>query len=280
MSKVFIGIITQDQKQNIEELTSVYRWFDGLAAVDHFSTDGTYDILMERAKSGFVERIPYWGSHSHSMNHFLLNPKIELGDWILLRDSSERVAESFAKDIRNFIAVMEAQNIATIYQYSKLLLFRRAPHQFFHSTPHWGFQGARQNTIQIEKMNWFKTDEDYCYSVRNKNRDSRHFVGAYLRYYLLTDSNHPMLAIDKAEAEGITYADREMRRILFLQYLRNKNIPATVDGVKELMSQAMDDECKNFFRKEKILNDTFREFQLKDSSFPDNHDHKNLVAIP
>ena len=43
-SKIYIGLITGNEKKNIEELTSVYNDFDGLAAVDHFSTDGTYEL--------------------------------------------------------------------------------------------------------------------------------------------------------------------------------------------------------------------------------------------
>lgn len=279
MSKVFLGIITQNEIENIRELTTVWNEFDGIVATDHFSTDSTADLLKARMKEGSVEQIEYRGHHAHSMNNFLFSPKVSVGDWILLRDSSERVAEPFAKDIHNFVAAMEVHGISSIYQYSKLLLFRRFPHQFFYSTPHWGFQGAQQKAIQIDQMNWFKKDEEYCYSVRNKNRNSRHFVGAYLRYYLLLDSNHPQLGMDKAEAAGVTYQDREGRRVSFRQYLKDKGVSIDTAGVLKLLELALDDKGKEFFNKEKILNDFYRENILKDSNFPDNHDHKNLVEI-
>lgn len=279
MNKVYIGLITQNEKQNIDELTSVAHYFDGLAAVDHKSNDGTFELLNERKGDGFVEQIPYYSHHAHSMNHFLLNPKIEIGDWILLRDSSERINESFAKQIKEFVLVMGAQGIHSLYQYSKLLLFRRFPQQFFFSTPHWGFQGARQKAIQIEKVGWFKSDEEYCYSVRNQKRDRFHFVRAYLRYYLILDSNHLALGLELAEKARLTFNEMENRRMEFLVYLFNKGYPATVSGVEHLLAAGLDEMGKQFFRKEKILNDFYRYTILKREDFTDNHDHKDLVEI-
>lgn len=279
MSKIYIGIITQNEKQNIDELTSVAQYFDGLAAVDHNSTDGTFDILNERKGKGFVERIPYYSNHAHSMNHFLQNPKIEMGDWILLRDSNERVNENFAKEIRDFVEVFQVQRINSVYQYSKLLLFRRFPQQFFAHTPHWGFQGARPGAIQIEKEKLFKADEEYCYSVRHRNRDRYHFVDAYLRYYLMLDSNHLLLGLELAQKAGLTYEDMEQRRMIFLDYLRRRGLPVSVAGVKQLMADGLDEEARVLFAKEKILNDAYRYHKLGLRDFGDDHNHKNLVTI-
>lgn len=287
MSKIFIGIITQNEKQNIEELTSVVKYFDGLAAVDHFSTDGTYELLTSRMGLGFVEQIPYWGNNSHSMNHFLFHPKVEVGDWILLRDSNERINEEFARDIRTFVNMLSGNNVNSVYQYSKLLLFRRFSQQYFQSTPHWGFVGARPNMIQIEKTNWYQKDEDYCYSVRNVNRDKYHFVFAYLRYYLILDSNHGLLGIEKNVPQGSdtykTFALREQRRIAFRQELINNNYSVTVDGVKSLMDQSRITGLPNwsisFFNEEKILNDCYRYYFLGLKDFDDNHDWQNTIKI-
>jgi hypothetical protein len=280
MNKVYIGLITQNEKSNIDELTSVAQHFDGLAAVDHKSNDGTFELLDARKGEGFVEQIPYYSHHAHSMNHFLFNPKIEIGDWVLLRDSSERINEDFAKQIKEFVLVLGAQGINSIYQYSKLLLFRRFPNQFFICTPHWGFQGARGNAVQVEKTNWFKSDEDYCYSVRNQKRDKFHFVGAYLRYYLILDSNHLMLGVELAEKLGLTYADMEKRRMEFLVWLSSKGYSLSVSGVDALLQDGLDEQGKEFFRKEKILNDYYRYHCLGKTDFTDNHDHKDLVEIP
>lgn len=279
MNKTFIGIITQNEKQNIDELTSIAHCFDGLAAVDHKSTDGTYELLNERKGEGFVEQIPYYGHHGHSMNHFLLNPKVEFGSWVLLRDSNERVAESFAKNINDFIGYLLMNDIGAVYQYSKLLMFRRGPRQYFANTPHWGFQGVMGKAIQIDQSGLFKSDEEYCYSVRKKNRSKYHFVLAYARYYLMLDSNHLWLGLDKAEAAGITLQDRETRRVQFLIYLDNKGYEKSLKGLKQLVNDGLDDEARKFFNSEKVLNDYYRHEALGLEDFEDNHDHKNLITI-
>jgi len=280
MNKIFIGIITQNEKSNIEDLTAYYRYFDGLASVDHGSDDGTYEILDERKGVGFVEKIPYYGHHGHSMNHFLLNPKIGIGDWILLRDSNERINEDFAKNIRGFLSQMENNGIGSIYQYSKLLLFKRFPNQFFANTPHWGLQNAQPKHIQIDQQNWFSSDEKYCYSVRNKNRDCWHFVGAYLRYYLMKDSNHCLLGLEKNGDPNILFPIRNNRRIRFLLALEEYSIPASKDAVIDVAGHLYKyPNLTIFFNEEKILNDAYRYHILGDRQFKDNHDFKDMVEI-
>lgn len=279
MSKVYIALITQNERANIEELTSVAHHFDGLAAVDHNSTDGTYELLDSRKGAGFVLQLPYLGNHSWSMNGFLFHPTIEVGSWLLLRDSNERIAEPFAAQIRPFIALLESRGIETVYQWSKALLFRRRPHQFFAGTPHWGLQQARQPAIQIDQTGLFAKDEDYCYSVRGRNRDRFHFVGAYLRYYLLLDTNHLLLASDKADAVGMTYQIREAQRLAFREMLIRRGYPVTVDGVKQLMKDGLDSEARRHFETDKVLNDAYRYFQLGRTDFVDNHDWRDMVPI-
>ena len=287
MSKIFVGIITQNELENMKELTSCTEHFDGLAVTDHYSTDGTYELLKEKCGYGFVEQIKYFGNNSHSMNHFLFNPKIEIGDWILLRDSNERINPNFAQDIRGFVNMLESNQINTVYQYSKMLMFRRFSQQHFRSTPHWGFEGARPNGIQIEKTNIFAKDEDYCYSVRNRNRDKYHFVFAYLRYYLILDSNHGLLGIEKnVPKDGDvhkTFAARELIRIGFRKALIDNGYECSVDGVKSLMDQArlsgLPKWALSYFNGEKILNDAYRYYVLDLKDFDDNHDWNNIIKI-
>lgn len=283
MSKIFLCITTQNEYKNIEELTSISQYFDGLAAVDHFSTDGTYELLQGRKGVGFVEQIPYVGNHSHSLNHALFNPKIEVDDWILLRDSNERVNPDFAAGIKNFVRALELSSVSTVYQYSKLLLFRRCPQQYFQSTPHWGFVGARANGVQIEKTGFFEKDEDYCYSVRNINRDKYHFVGAYLRYYLLLDSNHNLLGLENRGNPHELFPKLEVKRVEFRKQLAANGYPITVEGVRQLLDQArfsgLAEWAKPFFNENKILNDYYRWYYLDQKDFNDDHDHNNMIKI-
>lgn len=285
--KIFVGIITQNEKKNMEELTSCTDHFDGLAVTDHYSADGTYELLESKKGYGFVEQIKYLGHNSHSMNHFLFNPKIEVGDWVLLRDSLERIDPDFASGIRGFVTMLESNGINTVYQYSKLLLFKRFAQQHFQSTPHWGFVGARPGGIQIDKTGWYQKDEEYCYSVRNKNRDKYHFVMAYLRYYMILDSNHSLLGLEKNIPAGSdiekTFKIREQIRMGFRKELIENGFSPDVDGVKLLLSQArltgLPKWAVAYFNTEKILNDVWRHEVLGLEDFNDDHAWGNIVKI-
>lgn len=271
---IYIGLITQNSRQNIDELTSVAHHFDGLAAIDHYSTDGTHEILESRKGDGFVVQLPYYGHHGWSMNGFLFHPKVEDGTWILLRDSSERISETFAQNIRQFVAMLENNGINSVYQYSKLLLFKRFPHQQFGNTPHWGLQGAHPNAIQIDQTGLFKSDEEYCYSVRNR-RPLFHWVGAYLRYYLLHDSNHCLLGLK----DQSLFPARDAKRSAFRQFVRARGYPVTIDGVKALFSEPLDDETKAHINAELILHDYYRHEILGDTTLTDKHDPSSIRPI-
>lgn len=282
MSKIFIGIMTQNQAKNIDELTSVWKYFDGLAATDHFSTDGTYEILKSRAGDGFVDQIPYFGHHAHSLNHFLFNPKIKIGDWIVLRDSSERINENVAKVIREAVDTLESKGINTLYQWSKVLMFRRYPRQFFVNTPHWGLQGAAQPAIDAnEFFAVLGGEEDHFYSIRNKNRDPRHFVNHYYRYYTMMDSNHCLLGIEnRGPNTQENFAKREKTRWQFIIRMNELGLSMEKDAfITYLSGGNIDDQIRQCINDEKILNDFYRENILKDSSFKDDHDFNNVIKI-
>lgn len=266
MSNIYIAISTQNQENNIKDLTSVYQDFDGICAVDHFSTDGTYNVLSERCKNGFVAQIPYYGHHAHDLNHIILNPKIKLGDWVLLRDSCERINTNFASNIRPFINMLENNGVNTVYQHSKLLLFRRFPHQFFTSTPHWGFNGGQNKIIAIEKQTWFKEDTEYCYSVRNQ-RAPYSWVDHYMRYYLILDSNHNLLGAENFGEPKSIFEQKEYIRINFLYYLDKHNVNHTVDDFLLFLNNQKDlcDELKWYINNIRIINDFYRYHILKNT---------------
>jgi len=277
MSKIFLAISTQNEVENIKELTSSYYNFDGIAAVDHFSTDGTFELLESRKNNGFVIQIPYFSQHSHDLNTILLHPKIDQDSWILLRDSSERINDNFSKNIRQFVDILEKNNVNTVSNYSKILLFKRFPNQLFVGTPHWGLHGARGGFLKIEETGWFENEEDYCYSVRNKNRDEWHFIWHYAKYaFNSLDSNHCLLGFEKSPN---LYKQQESLRLQFRRYLETNNyLPLQKDKLIWILKNKID-ECGYIVNNFKILNDFYRYYILNRKDFKDDHNISDMIKV-
>lgn len=269
MSKIYLALSTDEKElNNIQELTSVYNDFDGLAVTFHGNTDSdAYKVILERKKDGFVVTLPYYGHHAHDLNNILFHPVVKIGDWILLRDSAERVNPDFSFNIRPFIKMLEEAGINTVYQYSKLLLFKRFPHQCFLHTPHWGFQGAQNKMISIEKQSWFTEDKEYCYSMRNETRGKYHFIDSFMRYYLINDSNHNLLGLENFGDPAKLFPILENRRMDFLLYLIKVGVNNDVESVKEFFkTQGLTPELKVFLNTNLILNQFYRYHILNDLS--------------
>ena len=279
MSKIFLAISTgTGELENLKELTQNFYNFDGLAVTYHGNKeDEEYKILDSRKGNGFVEIIPYFYHHGHDLNHILFNPKIDQSSWLLLRDSSERINPEFAANIKNFINMLEYNGINTVYNYSKLLLFKRFPHQSFMNSPHWGLSGAQDKMISIEKSGLFQKEEDYCYSIRNKNRDKYHFVGHYLKYFSnILDSNHCLLGNESNKEQYIK--DETIRRQFRLYLEQNNYLPLTKDKFIWICNNKLDD-IRDLINNNKILNDSYRYLVLDRTDFNDDHDNSNLIKV-
>lgn len=267
MSKIYLAISTDTREyENLKELTSVWESFDGLAVTYHGNTeDDAYKLLSERKKEGFIECIPYFQHHSHDLNHILFNPIIKLNNILILRDSGERLSTEFASNIRPFVKMLENNGINTVYQYSKLLMFRRFCHQWFTNTPHWQFNGAQPKMIEIEKTGWFKDDKEYCYSVRNEKRDKYHFINHFVSYYLILDGNHNLLGLENFGNPQELFPILEQQRINFLFYLQTLGIDNNINSLHEYVKQnGLNDKLKEFFNNNLILNQWYRFTFLND----------------
>lgn len=274
MYKIYLAISTDEKElDNLKELTSIYKDFDGLAVTFHGSTDSdAYKLLLDRKGDGFVECIPYFGAHSHDLNHILFNPQIKIGDWILLRDSAERINPNFSSNIYPFIRMLENNEVNTVYQHSKLLLFKRFPHQKFVSTPHWGFQGGQDKVVSVESQNWFKDDSEYCYSVRNQ-RAPFSWIDHYVRYYLILDSNHNLLGAHNFGNEFEVFQQKETVRSQFLLYLRKIGVDNNLISLKNyILNNKLTPELQYFFNNALILNQFYCYHVLKDTDL--QHDLK------
>ncbi|MCI0562658.1 MAG: hypothetical protein MN733_29615, partial [Nitrososphaera sp.] len=80
MSKLWIGGICQNNLKEMDELTTdAFALVDGLVWADHYSTDGTYELLNTRKGEGRIVQIPFIKDHGWSMNAYLKNGTIKHG---------------------------------------------------------------------------------------------------------------------------------------------------------------------------------------------------------
>lgn len=272
MNKIYLAISTSSTElANLTDLTSVFEHFDGLCVTYHGNPEeDAYKLLCDRKKGGFVECLSYKGHHGHDLNNILFNPIIKLNDLIILRDSSERISNSFASNIRPFVRHITNLGVNTIYQRSKLLMFRRFIHQEFKSTPHWNFVGAQDKKIQIDETNWFQKDEDYAYSLR-KERAPFSWVDHYVRYYLITESNHQLLGLENFGNPAELFPKLEIERLNFLLYLQELGTEQTVDGLKNhILNNDLDDTLNYYFNNVRVLNDFYQYHKLGNKDLIDD----------
>jgi hypothetical protein len=262
MNKIYICLITSaNNAQNLEWLNEASQYVDGIGAVWHGEKDEGYEILKNNKKNGFIiEREEFWHS-GHSMNDFLLNPKIRPQSWIILRDSAEKCNLEWLKNIRNFIAQLEQNNINTVVQYSKILMFKKHEFQLFQNHPHWALAGAQPGFLAIETQKGYEDPKDYAFSVRNESRSKEHFLKHFLKYYLADSSNHMLLGRDNNMED---FKLHEQKRQEFKNYIENElNLACNIDSVHEYLSNYLTPaKMKEFLNFEQILNNYYRFYIL------------------
>lgn len=247
-------MITSDgNADNFDWIKGIGKYIDGLAIVWHGYRDAGYHTLSGNRGCGFITEREFYQNHSHSMNDFLLNPKIRPGDWIILRDSSEKLSKEFLVRLSTIIATMEKNGINSLFHYSKLLLFKKFEHQMFQGSPHWGLNKPREGYAALEQV-FPEEHQSYSYSVRNVNRPSDHWIGHFMKYYLYDSSNHLLLGRENNMEE---FQRHEEKRQQFKQYCENVlKIPLTIDSMREYFKNP-DDKIKEYLNYEPILNDFY-----------------------
>lgn len=254
MSKIYIGLITSNgNTQYLNWYNGISNYIDGLAVVWHGKRDLGFDILNNNKGEGFIIEREFYGNHSHSMNDFFLNPKIRPGDWIILRDTLEQLHPAFLSDIRKLIGKLEENNINSVFQYSKLFIFKKTEHQLFMGSPHWGLQRPEPGYLEIDKQPGFEDPRNYAFSIRNDIREPDHFINHFVKYYLYDSSNHLLLG---REGNNNEFQLHENIRLKLKKYCQeNLKIELNVDSLLSFIkTKGLDFELKFYFNFEPILN--------------------------
>lgn len=133
--KIWISLMVYNQVDHIKELCENLDWCDGIVAVDHYSDDGTYEVLEANKKGGKIIRMPWINLHYHSKTSTLQCGVIRPGDWVYTLDSQERVNQEFVADIKNRIKEWESKEIGCIF-WGKPLIFKFHPEMTYVGNPH------------------------------------------------------------------------------------------------------------------------------------------------
>jgi len=264
--KVYLCGITQNQKEDIDELTKdVYMHFDGLIFVDGGSTDGTKELLEERKKDGAVGHRGWTNDHDFQMTEFLRQGPMEIGDWFITLDSMERLNPEFTVKIHEFASQLLFNKIRSVYNYGKGFMWEYFDDMYFLGSPHWGLQGAREKSVELSQIDGYSDPNTYSYNVRGDKREPHHFVDHFLKYYYVyARSNHLLLGREKNREE---FEELEGNRQKFRFYCRKElGLEFTIESLKEHLAS---EEWKSdvifveMFNKERILKDFYRWHILK-----------------
>lgn len=256
-NKIYIGLITSaGNAEHLEWYKMASKYIDGLAVTWHGEKDDGYMTLDHNKGCGFIVNTEYYGHHGLSMNNWFLNPKIRPGSWIIIRDTLEQCTEQFLSNVREFTNELERRNINTVYQYSKLLLFKKFEHQYFVNTPHWGLSGVRPQAVAIETIPGFEKPESYAFSIRHAVRPRHDFIDHFVKYTLIDSSNNLLLGNEDNQKQVVI--DEEVR-YKFKEYLQDVcKIELTVDALKHyLINVELTYEMKWFLNYFRYLNDFY-----------------------
>lgn len=278
MNKLFLcGITSDGQEENLRAMIEpIKKYFNGIVFTFHGPKDGGAEYLESVKGEGDVIYAKWCQRHGYSMTHFLNQGPMEEGDKFIVLDSTERISSEFCdKMLPEFIKEMDKSNIAMVANYGKGFLFRYNERLQFSGSPHWFAEHLDGQMINVE------LPKDCFWNVRGEQRDEWQFLEHYLRYFLYpAGSNHMLLGLEKNGDPKVLFPILENQRIEFRKILKKRCYPLTVEGVKKLMIDGLDEETKFYVRTEKILNDFYRYHVLGLRDFKDDHDFKNLVPIP
>lgn len=274
------GITSSGNKQLLEEMVEpIKHLVRGLVFTFHYPKDDGADYLEANKGDGEIIYAKWCQRHGYSQNHFLYQGPMQDGDYFILLDSAERIsAEFLTNKYPQIQSQMQERNIAMVANYGKGFIFRYNEQLEFRNSPHWNSINLDGSTANLELP---LTD---FWNVRAQYRDKFQWVGHYVKYMLYpAGSNHALLGLEKNGNPQELFPKREKLRLEFRKYLKNElGVELTVGAFKRYLREndgRYPEKFKFYLNKEKVWNDAYRYWVLKDESLLDNHDFKDMVVV-
>ena len=264
----------EDLKELIEPVKDYFR---GVCALlhdcDEHSPEFEY-LLNTNLKLGAGNIIlgNYCGRHDHSRNRILFETGIKNGDYLVTLDTLERVPVEFAGNLVLLIQHMGNRDIDICYYYSKPYIIKFSEDLYYTGTPHESLLSSKRHLKAVELKNDFPDESKIRVNVRPlKRKDPFHFIGHYAKYLLQPNSNQILLGIEHQKNQQEVWAKREQNRLNFIKILADRGIDRSLSGVIKLFSGPLDDELKHYINNEKVWQDVYRYYILKDETVIDEH---------
>lgn len=260
----WLCLITSTREvDNVDELTrDVWPHFDGICAVVHRQGGDSrvVEMLNERKGDGFVKEIEWKWHHGHSMNEWLLDPRIHLMDACWIRDSSERFNPAFTQGIAAFSADLLRHDVWNLAQRSKLLMFRRWYGQQVFNGLHWGVSGVIGTTWPIDRLAQFANDRDYAYSVRDERRPKTHRFRHELLYLIDYGPNGNHLALFHPDPADLERAQWGLFH--YTNHLRTLGVTTADQLIEWWQHHPLDAQHKAWVNAERPFRNAYRFFAL------------------
>ena len=250
--------MTQNRVNDFKEIVEYSnKYFDGLIYVDHFSTDGTYELLEANKKAGKIIQRPYYKQHSHSQNEILFCRHIKSFDWVFLNDSSERILPKWLDTMKADISKYEKDGVGGVHFSGRPYLWQYFDNQQFMGSPHWGVQGLVGNQISFGEEN----KKLYIQNNRDLNRLEHYVMHPIIYWYCHNPSNETASVYSKYGTE--MFNEFEILRQFFRRYCECY-LNLSVDSLDDLVNYMMKIKERKIIPDPIFIESVEKEFRLSE----------------
>lgn len=230
MSKIWLVGMTQNRIDDFKEIVEYSdKYFDGMIFVDHFSDDGTFEILESHKGEGKIIQRPYVKQHSHSQNEILFCRHANNGDWMFLNDSPERIKPQWLDRMRQDIVEFEKEGIGAVVFSNRVYLWRYFDFQQFHGSPHWGLSPINGKAFSFEEEN----KDQFILNKRDEKPEDSYCLHP-IRYWFVHSPSNEIDAMYSKYGSAVVESHRKAQ-IEFRMYCENE-LGMNLDSLDDLIS--------------------------------------------
>lgn len=217
--KLFICGMVRGDRQKIEKnIVPVLKYFDGIVLViDSRAKEEDIQWLESIKGEGEIIVSKWVNDHAWTMNRFLFTDKMELDDYFVIVDETDRLNEVFCKDLKENCNYWLKNGVGCAWLDHPFVL-RYHSGLRVSGSPHWGMMGILGQIISLDRINGYRK-ENYVFNERDLLTSAFLHPAKYYFYPMVT-SNHLQLLY--GEHGDKVFIERENERVRFLYFLEKE----------------------------------------------------------